>query len=300
MSMGNTLMLCAFGFQLSAPKRPITTIDATMNNRIFLVGTLALGLSFALTEQAQCAPKQKCPTTNCCPKAGCKKSCGTHVCGTTASGPTTKWFKAKDGTIREVMTHWDALHRAVDADNMEIELRATVAELDATKTELAAVKEASAAQVASLEQQLGELKSQLAAQTKVVQNQKKRANTAEAAHRASEEKVANLVEVGKKAEMTLAGVQKNLQQTTADRDALKTANDKLQAEMNSVTEAKAKADDAIKAAQAEIAKMKQEAIESKKAEVATQEKEKGDSAAPANAATEEKPVEAPVVEEPKN
>lgn len=286
--------------QISDPNRPILSVDSIMKHRILLIATLTFGVTSTLTGQAQSAPKRNCRTVNCCPQPASKVSRRTQVCRTSASGPTTKWFKAKDGTIREVMTHWDALHRAVDADNMEIELRAKVAELDATRAELASVKEASAAKVASLEQQLAEVKSQFEAQKKATQDQNERANVAEAAHKASEAKVASLVEAGKKAETTLANVQKDLQQTMVDRDALKAANDKLQAEMKSVAEARAKADDAMKAAQEELAKMKQEAIESRKAEVATRETEKGDGAEPVEEVTEEKPVEAPVAEEPTN
>ena len=172
--------------------------DSIMNNRMIIASTLLLGLTATFANQAECGQKRICQTTTCCPQPACKKCGGACAASSSASGPTTKWFKAKDGTIREVMTHWEALHRAVDADNMEIELKATQAELESTKSELSAVKEASAAQVASLEQQLADLKSQLEAKDKVVQNQKKRANTAEAAKKAEEEKVAGLTEAAKK------------------------------------------------------------------------------------------------------
>ncbi len=276
-----------------------------MKNHILLAPTLVLGLTMAFADYSHGGSRQKCQPTNCCTQPACKKCGGTTACGTTSSGPTTKWFKAKDGTIREVMTHWEALHRAVDADNMEIELRATRSELEATTSELAALKETSAAQVAALEQQLAELKSQLNEKNKAVQNQKKRANTAEAARKASEQKVASLTEAGKKSEKMIAEIQKNLQQTASERDALKAANDKLQADVKTREEANAKLNETINAAQAEIAKMKQEAIESKKAAVAAEKKAEEAEANKNKEAEEQKPVEEPAAaaapaEEPKN
>ena len=69
--------------------------------------------------------------------AGKSKTCTTtRVCSTSKSNNcspcnsrTTQWYKAKDGTYCEMLPYWDALSRAEDADDMEIELKATQEEL---------------------------------------------------------------------------------------------------------------------------------------------------------------------------
>ncbi len=55
---------------------------------------------------------------NCCKVRQCKP------CRTSC----TQWYKAKDGTYREMIPYREALSRAEDADDMEIELRAAQAQ----------------------------------------------------------------------------------------------------------------------------------------------------------------------------
>lgn len=126
-----------------------------MNMRILTFTSLILAST--ATFAGQRCPANRCPVSVCSTTI-CEPTGNVAVCGATgesrlsySSGPTTKLFMGKDGTIREVMTHWEALHRAVEAEQLETDLVAVRSELEtatvdltATKTELAALKEQSA------------------------------------------------------------------------------------------------------------------------------------------------------------
>ena len=222
-----------------------------MKLQVIAMGAIALCCTAAEAKKVKC-----CAPANCCPTPVCSSPCQSSC----SNGPTTKLWKGKDGVIRETITHWEALHRSVEADKLEEDLATVRGELDSTKSELAALQEKAAADKAQFEQQIAALKAQLDGQTKLAAEQTQRAEKSEAAH--------------KQTSVQLADVQKNLQQTASERDALKAANDKLQAEVKELVAARKTADESLKAAQAEIASMKQAAIESKKAEVASNDDEK--------------------------
>ena len=199
---------------------------------------------------------RKCrPTTKCRSQQACTNSC--------ANGPTTKLWKGKDGEIREVITHWAALHRSVEADQLEVDLAGV-------QSELVALQEKTAADKASFEQQLAKLKNQLGQQRKLAASEKQRADKAVAAHAKSASEVASLREANKKTQTILTKVQNDLKQTDTDRDKLTAANAQLQKDVADMTAAKDEAASAVQAAQAEIKKMKQDALESKKAAVVSE------------------------------
>jgi hypothetical protein len=283
-----------------------------MNMRILTFTSLILAST--ATFAGQRCPANRCPVSVCSTTI-CEPTGNVAVCGATdesrlsySSGPTTKLFMGKDGTIREVMTHWEALHRAVEAEQLETDLVAVRSELEtatvdltATKTELAALKEQSAIQVAALQQALDALKQKMGQQTKVASNQKARAEKAEVAQKAAADEAVKLKTAGeeaaKLAQQNLAKVEGNLKQTAEERDSLKVANENLQKEVKQMVAARTKAEEEITAAQIEIQKMKQEAIESKKTQVA---KNAEDSEAPADggdAPAEQPNEEAPATEE---
>lgn len=214
-----------------------------------LLTSLAVALAFGSISEAGLKSCLKPEKNNCSP------------CN------TTRWYKAKDGTYREMMPYKDALSRAEDADDMEpvlkqaqADLTAAKAEIEAVKTEAANVKAAMEAQVAELNKQLEGEKQKLAAETT-------RAEKAETAHKLCIEEVAQLREAGKKQDEALASAKGELKTTTEERDALKTARADLEKQVTDLTAAKNAAEEALKAAQAELEKMKQEAAESKKATV---------------------------------
>ncbi len=290
-----------------------------MNMRILTFTSLILAST--ATFAGQRCPANRCPVSVCSTTI-CEPTGNVAVCGATgesrlsySSGPTTKLFMGKDGTIREVMTHWEALHRAVEAEQLETDLVAVRSELEtatvdltATKTELAALKEQSAIQVAALQQALDALKQKMGQQTKVASNQKARAEKAEVAQKAAADEAVKLKTAGeeaaKLAQQNLAKVEGNLKQTAEERDSLKVANENLQKEVKQMVAARTKAEEEITAAQIEITaaqieiqKMKQEAIESKKTQVA---KNAEDSEAPADGGdspAEQPNEEAPATEE---
>ncbi|MCA9060458.1 MAG: hypothetical protein KDA85_18235 [Planctomycetaceae bacterium] len=97
--------------------------------RIF---SLALLIALALSPLAQ-AGKSNC----CTVKTPCVSS--STNCQTSCS--TTRWYKAKDGTLREMLPYMTALSRAEDADDLEIELRGVQEELVASQQATEAAKQ---------------------------------------------------------------------------------------------------------------------------------------------------------------
>ena len=186
---------------------------------------------------------------------------------------TTQWYKAKDGTYREMMPYAKALSRAEDADDMEIALRKTqeelaassaaaektTAELAATRQELSNTQAEMAKLKAAMEAQVAELKKQLAAETQSVASQKDRADKAEAAHKTAVSQLATLRESAVKSEETQAQTLKDLAAAAQERDALKI-------QVNDVQKAQAAAEAAAKKAQEELDQLKKAVEEGKKVE----------------------------------
>lgn len=218
---------------------------------------ITLGVAMAFSAVAE-AGQSKC----------CKPAQSCSTCS------ATRWYKAKDGTFREMMPYMKALDRAEDADDMEPVLKQAQADLATANSEIAAAKaelqtvQADAEKLKTdMEAQLAELKKQLEAEKQAVVAQKERADKAEAAHKLCIAEVAELREQGKKQDEALASVKGELKSATEERDSLKTAKVDLEKQVSDLTAAKDAAEEAMKAAQAELEKMKQEAAEAKKAAV---------------------------------
>lgn len=214
--------------------------------------------------RSSCAPTR----SNCSPNAG--DACVTSGCNTRC-GASTRWYKAKDGTYREMMPYMDALSRAEDADDMEIQLRGVNEELTAAKSSIEAIQADTAKLKSELETQIAELKKQLTDEQATVAAQKERGDRAEVAHKQSVEQIATLRESSKKSDASMKTVETELKKTVEERDTLKTARVELEKKLADVTTemngAKAAADEAAKVSQKEIERLKQEATEAKKAAV---------------------------------
>ena len=255
-----------------------------------LLTSLAVALAFGSVSEAGLKSCLKPEQNNCAP---CK---------------TTRWYKAKDGTYREMMPYKDALSRAEDADDMEPVLKQAQADLvaanaaiEAAKAEIEAAKAEAANVKAALEAQVAELNKQLEGEKKTVATEKSRAEKAEAAHKMCIEEVAQLRDAGKKQDEALASTKGELKTTTEERDALKTAKTDLEKQVTDLTAAKNAAEEALKAAQAEMEKMKQEAAESKKAAVEGEPAKEGEDPnaggeKPPEAGTEPAPATEPTPE----
>ncbi len=115
----------------------------------------------------------------------CPTSCNT-TCKPGCS--TVRWYKAKDGTYREMMPYAKALSRAEDADDMEPVLKKTQADLAAANDQVAQTKAESDKLKAELETQIAELQKQLEASRAATVAQTERADKAEAATRSASKK----------------------------------------------------------------------------------------------------------------
>ena len=215
-----------------------------MKHLLIVLSTLALG---APTVEATCKSKN-CQSTNACCSA-------------------TRWYKAKDGTYREMLPYAKALSRAEDADDMEIVLRGVREELVAANAALEAAKVEAAAVQTALEAQVAELTKQLESEKQQAVAQADRAESAEAAHKQVVETVAQLRDEAKRQDENLAATKAELKSTTGERDALTASEDGLKKQVEELTAAAAAAEEARKKAEDELNKMKQDAAESKKAEV---------------------------------
>jgi len=202
---------------------------------------------------------------------------------------TVQWYKAKDGTYREMIPYARALSRAEDADDMEIALRKSEEELTAVKTtaektsadlvttrqELESTQAEMAKLKAAMEAQVAELKKQIAAEQQAAAGQKDRADKAEAAHKTAVGQLATLRESAVKSEETQAQILKDLAAAAQERDTLKI-------QVNDVQKAQAAAEAAAKTAQEELEQLKKAVEEGKKVEKPAAE-------SPADAKTEEQP-----------
>ena len=190
------------------------------------------------------------------------------------SCPKTCWYKAKDGTFREMMSYTKALSRAEDADGMEIQLRGVQAELATVKTNIETIQADAAQLKTELVSQIAALTQQLESERQTVAAQKDRGDKAEAAHKLCIEQIADLRDNSKKTEDSLKAVQVDLKKTIEERDSLKTARTELEKKLTDMTAAKASAEEAAKVRQEELEKLKQVGAEAKKAAVESEENEK--------------------------
>jgi len=208
-----------------------------------------------------------------CRTAAAPTCCQPHTdhCSTSGGG-SNRWYKAKDGTYREMMNYRDALSRAEDADDMEIQLRGNQEELVAAKASIETMQSETAKLKADLESQIASLQQQLETERQTVATQKERGDKAEAAHKQCIEQIASLRDAGRKSNETLKATQSELSATTEERDSLKAARADLEQKLSDMTAAKASAEEAAKVSQQELEKLKHDAAESKKSAVETDDK----------------------------
>ena len=135
-------------------------------------------------------------------EAGHKSSCCKPKSGNCCQ--TTRWYKAKDGTFREMVPYMTALSRAEDADDLEIVLKRTREELSAAKAASETEKAEADASRTAIEAQIAELQKQLDVEKQLTASQRERADNAEAAHKLCIENVAQLRDEAKKNEENLA------------------------------------------------------------------------------------------------
>jgi len=205
-------------------------------------------------------------SSNCCLKTSA--SCNSTPTGCfNTSGTVTRWYKAKDGTLREQVPYWTALSRAEDADDLEIKLRATEKELADSKTAQEAAVAAAANEKAELEAQLASLKKELEAATQQATAQKERADKAEAAVADTTKQLAESDAARKTADEKILVSLAELKTTTDERDVLKTANAELQKQVAELTEARTAAEALAKSAQDELERIRQDAATTSKPEV---------------------------------
>lgn len=209
---------------------------------------------------------------NCCQVRSC------NPCG--SSQRVTRWYKAKDGTLREMIPYRQALSRAEDADDMEIALRGA-------QEELASVQEAATAAQEDLKAQLAALQQQLEQQVAATASEKARADKAEAAHQAAATQVAQLQETQKQSAEALTAAQAELTKATA-------AQEELSAKVASLTKERDALTAQVSTATSEIERLKQEAAKNEEVAIATEkynEDPSDDEAADDDAPAEEQPTE---------
>ena len=234
---------------------------------IFMKRVLILLMVAATSNAAAEATHRQCRVVadpSCCQPR-------TDHCSTSGGG-SNRWYKAKDGTFREMMNYRDALSRAEDADDMEIQLRGIQAELVSAKAGIETMQSDTAKLKADLESQIASLQQQLEAERQTVVAQKERGDKAEAAHKQCIEQIASLRDAGRKSDETLKATQSELSRTTEERDNLKAARADLELKLSEMTAAKVSAEDAARVSQQELEKLKHDAAESKKSAVETDDK----------------------------
>ena len=252
---------------------------------------------------SSCSMVAEAGNRSCCQTA--QKNCCSTACCSTTSGCSTQWYKAKDGTFREMVPYMEALSRAEDADDMEIKLKGVQQQFEAASAESEAIKAETAKLKAEMETQIAELKQQLDAERQAVAAQKDRGDKAEAAHKQAVEQVAMLRDSEKKNEESRKAGETEFKKVSEERDGLKVAKADLEKALSEMTAARTSVEEAAKATQQELAKLKQEAAEAKKAKV-EEEPAPEDAPKPDDApkSDEEKPAtdggDAPGEEPPKN
>lgn len=195
---------------------------------------------------------------------------------------TTRWYKAKDGTYREMLSYSKALSRAEDADDMEPILKKTQEDLIAANEAIEQLKEESAAQKTALEAQIAELTKLLEAERLAKTAQQERADKAESTLKTSVAEVSQLKEQNQKLNESLTVSQAELKAATGERDSLKTSNADLEKKVADLTTSLKAAEDALKTAQEDLQKVQQEAAESKKVRIEEEPESKEGSDADSN------------------
>jgi chromosome segregation protein len=232
-----------------------------MKNLLIIIGIVATSGVIAEAANRSC----RLPSiSNCCQTAN--DNCPSTACG------STRWYKAKDGTLREMMSYKDALSRAEDADDVEHRMKEVQEQLVAAKASIETVQADAATLKSSMESQLAALQQQLDTERQAVAAQKERGDKAEAAHKQSIEQIAALRETSKKSEDLLNAAQAKLKETAQERDSLKAAKAELEQKLSDMSAARAAAEDAAKVSQQELEKQKLDAAEGKKSVIETDEK----------------------------
>jgi hypothetical protein len=171
---------------------------------------VAIAILIAATEVAHAGHKVCCVTyTRCCtPLAG---------------GKVSRWYRAKDGSLREQLSYEKALSRAEDADDLERALKSVREELAQERERLSAVANAAESARAAVESQVAALQDQLKAAMAESAAQRQRAETAEAAHKLAVESAAALRDEARRREDALAGLKAELKAATEEIKQLRDA-----------------------------------------------------------------------------
>ncbi|MEY3172473.1 MAG: hypothetical protein RLZZ436_386 [Planctomycetota bacterium] len=228
----------------------------------FTCGSLAAGDKGCFLFPGKAAKRS---SGNCSPATGGMPSVGNPA------APRGQYYKAKDGSIREMRAYWDAVNRADEADQLEPALKQTQEELAAVKTQaeqaataLAAAKAEAetlrqelAKLTAAMEAQAADLKKQVESAKTAAATQKDRADKAEAAHKAAVDEVATLREDAKRNAETLEKTRADLKAALAERDGLVVKAEDLQKALTA-------AETSSKEAQEELEKLKKAADEAAK------------------------------------
>lgn len=195
-------------------------------------------------------------------------------CRPAACGGQTQWYKAKDGTLREMVPYWTALGRAEDADDLEIRVKGVESELAAANAAIESARAAAATQKAEYEAIIADLTKQRDSERQIAAAEKSRADNAEAALAASEKQITALQESEKQSAVQLAALK-------TESEELKSTGAELKKQVAELTAARDAALAETQVVQAKLTKITQDAAESKKPEVQEEAaKQDGDSPKP--------------------
>ncbi len=189
--------------------------------RIAAAVSVALILAVPMAAEGGCLSSAR---RNCRP-------CGSQV---------VRWYRAKDGTLRQMIPYREALSRAEDADNLEIELKSVRTELEQTAAALESKTAEAADTIARLQQEIAALKTELAQQTQ-------RAEKAEASLKTARE------------------------QAEAASAELKTVRADLQKSVDTLTEENRRLTAQLQESQQQIRNLQNAATETKKPEITEEE-----------------------------
>lgn len=157
--------------------------------------------------------------------AGHKVCCVTYTrcCTPLAGGKVSRWYRAKDGSLREQVSYEKALSRAEDADDLERALKSVREELTQERERASAVANAAESDRQAREAQVAALQAQLEAALAESAAQRQRADTAEAAHKLAVESAAELRDEARRREDALAGLKAELKAAVEEIKQLRDA-----------------------------------------------------------------------------
>lgn len=157
--------------------------------------------------------------------AGHKVCCVTYTrcCTPLAGGKVSRWYRAKDGSLREQVSYEKALSRAEDADDLERALKSVREELAQERERLSAVANAEESARAAAESQVAALQAQLEAALAESAAQRQRADTAEAAHKLAVESAAELRDEARRREDAMADLKAELKAAAEEIKQLRDA-----------------------------------------------------------------------------